>query len=449
MIIDFTIQNFRSIKDEQVFSLNVEKPKQHLATHVAYPGSGKIGALRSAGIYGANASGKSNILLAFEALRYIVVSSGDLKEGDSIPAYEPFRLSDSTKNAPVIFEIEFFTKDNVRYVYRVSFNKDSILEESLDFFPSRQKATIFTRSETDTWETISFGGLYKGGTKRIPFFKNNSYLSKAGDNAAAADLIRSIYYYFKHHITYLGLQETVFIEDFFINDKVLGKLTSFLSNVDTGIYNIKTKINANPREISFPDGFPVELKKAIVEKSSRQFLFEHATESGEVEVFGEDDESDGTRKLFELFPLLFSAFSRGNILIIDELDSSFHPHIAELIIKLFNDVEVNSNNAQLIFSTHNLHLMSPANLRRDQIWFTEKRKGSTTLFSLDEFDKSSVKSDSPYSSWYNNGRFGAIPSINYFEISNLLRPTSINEISKDAFDNLFGNAVDKIGSPNA
>lgn len=213
MIIDFTIQNFRSIKDETTLSLYVENPKQHLASHVAYPAGDKIGVLRSAGIYGANASGKSNVLLAFHALKFIACMSGDSKEDQKIPCYEPYRLSELTKNAPVRFELEFFNKENVRYSYKISFDENAILEESLDFYPTRTPANIFKRTAVDTWQTISFGGLYKGGTKRIPFFKNNSYLSKAGENASTPKMIRSAYKYLRSSLNHLGLTDKVMVKN--------------------------------------------------------------------------------------------------------------------------------------------------------------------------------------------------------------------------------------------
>ena len=107
-------------------------------------------------------------------------------------------------------------------------------------------------------------------------------------------------------------------------------------------------------------------------------------------------------------------------MIMDELDNSMHPFMAELIIKLFNDTRVNKKNAQLIFSTHNINLMSSEYFRRDQIWFTEKNNGVTTLYSLNDFDKNKVKPQSPFNQWYAEGRFGAVPAINYEGLVSLL-----------------------------
>ena len=434
MIIDFTIKNFRSIRDEKVFSMHVENPKGHLTENIAYPGNGKIGVLKTAGLYGANASGKSNVLLAFRALQWIADESGDLKEDSKIPCYEPYLLSDTTSDQPVVFELEFFNSDSIRYVYSVSFISTEIISESLDFYPSRQKANLFKREEGDTWETISFGGLYKGGTKRIPFFKNNSYLAKAGNNAGASEIIRSVYNYFRK-VSHVGTNPDYFFSQIYQDELLLTKISSFLCNVDTGIKSVQKRENKNPTIANhLPDDFPEHLKEELVARDKFKFFFSHSKDDGGVVAFREAIESDGTRKLFHMLPMLLDAFSDGAVLIMDELDNSLHPHIAELLIKLFNDPVANSRNAQLVFSTHNINLMSPSLLRRDQIWFVEKEDGASSLYSLDEFDKSSVKSNSPFGHWYDEGRFGALPHINYAAIREVLRQGSNLAAECDADD---------------
>ncbi|MCK5806567.1 MAG: ATP-binding protein, partial [Lentisphaeria bacterium] len=125
-------------------------------------------------------------------------------------------------------------------------------------------------------------------------------------------------------------------------------------------------------------------------------------------------------KMFELAPLIISAFETGGVLIIDELGNSMHPFMAELIIKLFNDPDVNPGKAQLVFTTHNVNLMTPELLRRDQIWFSEKTDGASRFFSLDDFDKRRVTPKSPYGRWYAEGRLGAVPHIDYQGIVRLL-----------------------------
>jgi AAA15 family ATPase/GTPase len=431
MIIDFTVSNFRSIKDEQTFSLYVQTPGEHLPENVSYPAGDKIGILKSAGLYGANASGKSNMLYALYALQYIIVASGDLKDGDVIPCYEPYLLAEGSKSLPTCFEIEFFVPHNeesevkpLRYRYCVMFTANKILEESLVFYPSVQQAVVFERKEEDTWRTIKFGTLYKGGKRKIPFFANNAYLSKSGDSADTPPMIRDIYNYFRKDLTHLGINEVPHKLNWLEDIELVNKVAFLLSSVDTGISNIHIKESVDTDEIKFPANLPDDLKSLILKDRKYAASFLHLTETGSSEIFEAKQESTGTQKLFNLAPLIFETLSKGGVLIIDELDNSMHPFMAELIIKLFNDPRINKGNAQLIFSTHNINLMSPELLRRDQIWFTEKQQGATRFYSLDDFDKKKVKPQSPFNQWYAEGRFGAVPAINYQGIVDLFNPTA-------------------------
>lgn len=423
MIIDFTIENFRSIKNEQVFSMYVENPKRHLADNVVFPAEDKIGVLRSAAIYGANASGKSNFLRAFSALRYIACNSGDLKDGEKIRCYEPYLLSADTLDAPVRFSLEFINTDKKRYRYSVSFNNFEILDEVLEFFPSRVKAILFKREPHTDWNDVYFGGLYKAKSRKIPFFKNNSYLAKAGNSAGSSEVMRSVYDYIWSNFMFHGSMDDVF-GPLYEDPRVLRLASDFLCNVDTGIDEIEQKDGDPLPTDLIPENFPKHLRERIIARTKKDYLFGHRMEDGEIKKFKRSEESMGTQKLFTMLPFLLKAFKTGSVLIVDEIDASYHPHIAELIIKLFNDPEVNINNSQLIFSTHSFHLMSPNIMRRDQIWFVEKHDGKSEIYSLNEYDKSTLKSTSPFADWYNDGRFGALPSVNYGAISRLLRENS-------------------------
>lgn len=423
MIVEFTISNFRSIKDEQTFSLYAENPGEHLLDNISYPGDKRIGVLKSAGIYGANASGKSNVLLAFKALQYLIEESGSWKDGDPIKCYEPFQLSEKTKTQPVRFEVEFFTPDGMRYIYKIGFTQQRIVEENLSFHPSAKVALVFDRTESDTWETIKLGGLYKGGKKKLPFFDNNAYLSKAGDSADAPELIRNVYNYFRNEVIRLGLNENVSLYDWADDKAIFDKVSALLACIDAGISGVVVKDNDNDlNTVKFPEGMPQKIKESLLKRMKRSYLFVHQADDLNVtEQFDFEEESDGTKRFFRLAPLIIDALSTGGVLIIDELEHSMHPFMAEMIIRLFNDPEVNQGNAQLIFSTHNISLMSPERFRRDQIWLTEKTKGATTLFSLEDFDKKKVKPQSPFNRWYLEGRFGAVPKIDYRSIVNLLK----------------------------
>lgn len=421
MIIDFTISNFRSIKTEQTFSLYAENSGTHLLGNITHLKDSKIGVLKCAGIYGANASGKSNLLLAFHAVRYLICYSGDLKEGDILPCYEPYLLSEKTKSAPTRFEIEFVTPNNTRYKYVVSFNRNKIIEESLSFYPSAKSASIFSKGLNDNWETTKFGTFYKGGKKRHSFFENNTYLSIAGNKADTPQLVRNVYNYFRKEVFHLGCSEHIYYKDLSSKTERLEQVTKFLSLVDTGITSIKVEKNSDIEKFNFPDGIPQSVKESIIHREKTKFLFSHSTDLGGLEYFDLKEESSGTQKLFELAPLIIDALEDGGVLIFDELDNSMHPFMAELIIKLFNDEDVNRNGAQLIFSTHNINLMSSEFFRRDQLWFTEKNEGETSYYSLEDFDKNKVKSQSPFNKWYAEGRFGGVPKIDYQGIVNLIK----------------------------
>lgn len=424
MIIDFTLQNFRSVRDEQVFSLLALPQQQHLSHHVAYPLGAGIGVLRSAGIYGANAAGKSNILLAFEALRLVACASGSLKEGEPIPGYEPWQLSAQNRAAPVCFALEFVGPDGLRYVYEIAYERSAIVQESLDFYPGRQKANLFRRAAPDNWQQIHFGSHYKGGVKRIPLFANNSYLAKAGDNAAACPQIRAVFHYLQQNLQCVTPGSSHAAS--FTDPALLARAAHFLQHIDTGISALQHESvvaaalsgRAGPGQPGFQ---PVSATAPQITPQDG-LLFSHTTDEGGVALFDEHMESSGTRKLLRFLPLLMQAFAQGRVLIVDELERSLHPLIAELVLKLFNDPQVNINGAQMIFSTHNTALMSPQLLRRDQIWFTEKRDGATSLFSLADFAK--LDNRSPYQAWYDDGRFGALPTIDYAAVANLLRPAT-------------------------
>jgi AAA15 family ATPase/GTPase len=392
-----------------------EHPKNNLLDNIDYPNNSDIGILRSAVIYGANASGKSNVLLAFKALKYLISESHTFKESKDINCYEPFLLAEDSQSKPVEFALEFIIPGNYRYIYQISYNKKEIITESLDFYPSRSKANIFDRKSGDSWETVSFGGRYKGGSKKIPFFKNNSYLSKAGNSAAAPKMIRRVYDYFTKFLT-VSSDFDMPLGEIYSHDKMLALTSNMLAKVDVGISNISKEENDLSTFGVFPTDMPKHVKDSFISLNKYNFFFHHKDEKGKDVKFEASEESDGTRKLFSMLPAVTSTLKLGNILIIDELENSFHPHIAEMIVKLFNDPETNINNAQLIFTTHNVELMSPRLFRRDQIWFTSKKDGESRLYSLDEFDKATVTASSPFGDWYSDGRFGAIPMLKYQEI---------------------------------
>jgi len=435
MFLSVSVENFRSIKERNSISFLASGTKDHHQGHLYVTDNVSSGVLKSLGFYGANASGKSNLLLAFDAIRYLSANSGGLKEGDKIPCYEPFKLSNDTMSNPTSFDVEFILKDDIKYHYKVSFDQFKIIEESLDFYPNKLKSNIFYRGADDTWDTIKFGGSYKGGTKKVAFFKNNTYLSKAGDNASTPQMIRDVYNFFRQDLICMGTTDRFrfrFNSDSF---DIMDRISKVLCYVDTGIKNISmTEV-----EVEIPDfldkSIPDEVRKIYIENKKDKFLFTHVGEDGVEAVFDEEDESDGTRKIFSMMHPIMEAFKDRTVFVFDELDNGLHPHIADLVVKLFNDKTINKVGSQLIFSTHNMQIMSPDKMRRDQTWFVEKKNGASRCYSLDDFDKKKVKPTTPYHVWYDDGRFGGIPALNYTKIKTLIM--NFNG-EKDIDDNVFG-----------
>ncbi len=214
---------------------------------------------------------------------------------------------------------------------------------------------------------------------------------------------------------------------------MLSLAADFMKEIDTGVTSIIKKESDIDRLKFFSDSVPAAARELYALENKYDFLFNHESESGKTVSLPFKAESEGTQQLFKMLPIIISSLRLGSILTIDEIESSFHPHIADLIIELFNSPETNKNNAQLIFTTHNLQLMTPRVMRRDQIWFTKKTLGTSELFCLDEFDKETVTSSSPYNSWYDEGRFGAIPKLNRTNIFTFMSDL-MDPIKEESFD---------------
>lgn len=435
MIVDFSVTNFRSLKDEQTLNFHVETGRERLACNYSEFEGGKLAVLRSGAIFGANASGKSNFLRAISALKWLVERSGDRKDGQKILPYEPYVLSSEAASLPVEFDIEFIVPSGSRYRYNVTFNKDRILTETLHTFPKRREALVFAREEEDTWETIKFGGSYSGGTRKLPFFPNNSYLSKAGNTASTPESIREVYNFFRS-IKTINADQGIMALGIHKEKEVLNTISSLITFVDTGIESITVEEEKDPKEIRLPDDMPDDLKEAIQEHNKTKFSFWHRSEEDKLVPFDDDMESDGTMRLFEMLPLLLDSLEKGGVIVVDELDAHLHSHLIKAVLDLFHDDEINTSGAQIIFSTHDLSVLSQECMRREQIWLTSKLKGRTEVVSLDEFDKSLVRPNSPFYAFYNDGRLGGVPLINHSKIRETvlaLKAIKTSEIkSKDA-----------------
>jgi hypothetical protein len=243
MIVDFTLKNFRSLKDEQTLSLYAEKSPTHLAGNIHQP-SHDTNVLATAVIYGANARGKSNIINALKASFWLVGESHSFKENAQIHSYEPYRLSSETKRPPVEFGLEFIV-DRIRYLYEIVYNQEIIVSEKISFYSVGSTRTVlaklFERSAGWSCEDITFGSHYKGGIRRISLFNNQAYLSKASNTPDAPEQVRNVYQFFTSAIQFMHHDQVHIDPAWKKNSDYINKVSSFLSAIDKGIHKLVIK----------------------------------------------------------------------------------------------------------------------------------------------------------------------------------------------------------------
>jgi AAA15 family ATPase/GTPase len=412
MLIEFRVENHRSVRDEQVLSM--ETPRIDGDVHpeqLQDAGSG----LTVAAIYGANASGKSNILAALRFMRDAVAHSHRFWQPDGGVPRDPFAWG-AKATEPSLYEVAFLL-GGVRYEYGFVADDLRFLEEWLYAFPHSRKQTWFEREG----DAFKFGEHLKGEnrvTEKITR-PNGLFLSAAVQNhhEQLDPIFRWLRTLRTHNVSgerghllpaddisrWLRApagQRSLFDESDDHGDT--GRLDRFrelLHAADVGILNIK--IEAEDVEDATLRGRP--------RRRDRVFLQHKA--SVEDAWLPLEQESDGTRKLFRLAPLVIDALVRGRVLIVDELETSFHPLLALHIVRAFNDPIKNPRKAQLIFSTHDTNLLGTTlgapSLERSQVWLTEKTaEGATRLYPLSDYKPRKAEN---LERGYLQGRYGAIP----------------------------------------
>lgn len=431
MLLEFAITNFRSVKNRQVMDLrtSTSSQKKHLPENVTNfaPKQYRGNIIKAAIVYGANAAGKSSFLRAIQVLEELVVNSDNLKLDKSIPAYDPFLLDNSSRNQPTVFEIEFVAKDKKRYFYELSIEKYQVLKEELSFYPEGRntirKAILFSRK---TEESIIFGESYKG-KKDFTLNKNQLLLSQAGLNAIPS--LTEPYRFFSTFLFSAPAYSSNFDEKMLADTEQLlsgdkesvlfaKAINSLIRAADTGISRMFTQ-EFDEGKLILPEDMSEKERQLILDRFKRRLktahpIFENGKEIGE-EIFDLSRESTGTIKLVGLATFVVNALQNGSVVIVDELDKNMHPLLTRMIIRLFHDIDLNKNNAQLVFSTHDISLIDREIFRLDQIYIADKDiKGISTISRLSDFKGvTRVKS---LQKWYTLGMFKGIPAINDYEI---------------------------------
>lgn len=416
MLIEFSIGNYRSFKEIVTFSMvaaKINAKDKKLNESNVFRINENLSLLKSAAIYGANASGKSNFAQAINFMKYFVLSSSKETQAKEAISVEGFRLDTETVKQPSFFQIVFLLEGK-RYRYGFEVDKQHVVSEWLFYVPNKREAKIFVRER----DSIKLSNVFKEGKGITDKTRSNAlFLSVAAQfNGAISQKI--LLWFINLNVT-LGIEDRAYFHytvDSFENNQHKNDIIEFVKKLDLGIDDIIIEKNNITAE-SLPPAMPESIKNLILTEGGYnitvQTLHRKYDSEGKLappELFGlESNESEGTQILFAWAGPLISTLKSGNILLIDEFDARLHPLISCAIINLFNSKETNPFNAQLIFITHDTNLLSDKIFRRDQIWFTEKDKqGATHLYSLAEYK---VSNDASFESDYIHGKYGAIPFI--------------------------------------
>jgi AAA15 family ATPase/GTPase len=396
MLIQFSVNNYHSIKDTITLNMLVSKSKNDKLKNFFSIRNYKL--LRSVVIYGANASGKSNIIKAMAFMRNFVLNTFKIIQSTDKLPHEPFKLSTETENSSTTFEIIFF-KDNIKFRYGFEYDSDIIYSEWLFSDEKGKEAKLFTR-DVDEGDYVNREKFKEGfkffdrKNERINISKNQLFIWKCDQENGK--ISKSILDWFK---------------DFNVLDGV-----SIEKNITLGLIE---KLNLKKEVLELVKTGDIDIDDIVKEEEIDNFntLHKKYNKNGNVigkEEFDLSDESTGTKKLFYLAAPIIDTLQNGKVLVIDELEANLHPILTQNLIKLFNDENVNKKNAQLIFTTHDTNLLKPSIFRRDQIWFSEKNKfSSTEIYSLVEFK--GVRASEDFEKQYIQGKYGAIPYIGKFE----------------------------------
>ena len=397
MILEFCVTNYMSIKDDLKLSFIATSLKEStVEPNDLFPvGDTGISLVRSAVIYGANASGKSNVLKAFDFFkRFIISSFKDSQAGEAIEV-ENFRLNATTAVEPTTMEATFTDGD---FIYRYGFEVDNkaVRVEWLYKRASKKRAKemeVFYRDGNETTVHPKSQLLQELVTKKM--VRDNALLLSTAAQFNEATAVSILHWLGDTKILFCSEDEELWKKAIkYLDDNELRRrITAFARYADLGIEDITKTGNR-------------------IVSHHRQYD-DDGREVNNVSFSFTSNESEGTIKYFSLAYPIIDALDNGKRVIIDELDSKLHPLLVKRIVALFNDAKTNPNGAQLLFTAHDTFLLSAGLFRRDQVWFTQKDSfGATELYSLAEYK---VRSTSPFEKEYLRGRYGATPLIGEME----------------------------------
>lgn len=420
MLVQFTVENFLSIRDKVYLSLEPSKDSEHPENLIT---KGDYKAVNSVAIYGANASGKSSLFKAITVALIMIRNSNNVQITDKLPM-TPFKFDFESRNKPTPFEFTFIAKDGRKYIYGFSATTEKIVEEYLYCYNTSKPTLLFDLNEN---EKPKFNRAYKVKLEAAYQMNTANKLFLATATTWNVECTKSPFEWLAESIdTFTDVMELggVAFEKYRIdeNRKYIEFTKNLLKQADINI----SSIEVDAKEVMGGPALPFQIVvqgKIIPPNEGKHYDVEITTGHTVVDENGEktefsltlQEESIGTQLLFFYGPLLKDAFEKGKTIVLDEIDKSMHPSLVKFIMNLFRDPDVNKNGAQLIVTTHETGILSLDMFRRDQIYFTEKdsKSGVTDLYSLDEF---SVRKTENIEKGYLMGRYGAIPFLQAGEV---------------------------------
>lgn len=406
MLIRFSFKNFKSFKNENCLDMEATSLKEH-EYNIAKTESGDY--LKVSAIYGANASGKTNVLQAFGYMQNrILVTDDSIRNSMNEENVFTYMIN----NEPIALEVEILAKNGKIYKYGFETSNSGIISEWLYVKKINVFYEIFDRKENSV--------IVKDGNKKAGFANIDSktlflniYTKIDGNN----EDFKSVFEWFKS-TKYLDLGNPIVERNIsqrislkIVSDKIYkNELIRFIKTFDSGVEGIKV----TPNSIEAIKNNNGVVKIELIHKGEDDVL----------KAIPLELESNGTRKMFYLFDHFMDALKLGMVLFVDELDAKLHPLLTRYIINLFHNSEKNIGNGQLIYSTHDTVNLNKETFRRDEIWFAEKDKnGVSEIYSLSDYmiededgNTKKVRNDATYNKDYLTGRYGAIPVLEEFDI---------------------------------
>lgn len=395
MLCQFTVKNFKSIRDEVTFDMQAAAISEH-EDRIIKDTDGEL-YLPVSAVYGPNGGGKSNVLealhsLVTKVLRPLYATSNNEEIAIKMKklVIEPFAFDEETRNEPTEFEL-FFRTEMAEYRYELIVKKEVIEYERLDRIKleTGRKSALFERDEDE----ITLKGAFARLKTSDELSDTLPLLSYLGITYSKNEVVQDVLDWFDEEIDFLNYGNPMQELRMAISksEDVKRLMLQMIQEMDLDIVDFRVEEKENDRIEVFT--------KHVVDKYE-----------AELNLF---DESSGTKKLFGLLPFIAKSLLRGTTLVIDELDAKIHPVLLKYLIMTFSNMEKNKKGAQLIFTSHDLSTMNSEVFRRDEIWFVAKgNRQNSKLYSLVEFKNKkgeSVRKDAKFDKQYLEGKYGADP----------------------------------------